>query len=243
MSARPVFVSYSQPDRDVALAIVSQLEGNEVQCWVAPRDVRPGSEWAEQIVEAIARAAAMVLVFSTSANASPQVRREVERAVHRRVPVLPFRVEDVMPSRSLEYFLSSQHWLDAFPPPMEPHYARLTAYVKALLAGMSDAAEAGSAAASAVPEQASLAERTPAVEMTPAPERALPTVVFDPGDLARLEAELARFIGPVARHLVNRARLRSSGVEELLTRLGSEIDSDTERRAFLEAARQSLRLR
>jgi hypothetical protein len=243
MSARPVFVSYSQPERDVALAIVSQLEGHEVQCWVAPRDVRPGSEWAEQIVEAIARAAVMVLVFSASANASPQVRREVERAVHRRVPVLPFRVEDVMPSRSLEYFLSSQHWLDAFPPPMEPHYARLTAYVKALLAGMSDAAETGSAAASAVPEQASLTERTPALEMTPALERAPPTVVFNPGDLARLEAELARFIGPVARHLVNRARLRSSGVEELLTRLGSEIDSDTERRAFLEAARQSLRLR
>jgi hypothetical protein len=120
---------------------------------------------------------------------------------------------------------------------MEPHYARLTAYVKALLAGMSDAAETGSAAASAVREHASLAERTPALERAP------PTVVFDPGDLARLEAELARFIGPVARHLVNRARLRSSGMEELLTHLGSEIDSDTERRAFLEAARQSLRLR
>jgi len=243
MSAGPVFVSYSQPDRDVALAIVSQLEGHDVQCWVAPRDVTPGSEWAEQIVEAIARAAVMVLVFSASANGSPQVRREVERAVHRRVPVLPFRVEDVMPSRSLEYFLSSQHWLDAFPPPIEPHYARLTAYVKALLAGMSDAAETESAAATAVREQALLAEQTPAVEMMPALERAPPTVVFDPGDLARLEAELARFIGPVARHLVNRARQRSSGVEELLTHLGSEIDSDTERRAFLEAARQSLRLR
>ncbi|MBV8973599.1 MAG: toll/interleukin-1 receptor domain-containing protein, partial [Sinobacteraceae bacterium] len=134
MTSRSVFVSYSQPDQATALAIVSHLEAHEMPCWIAPRDVQPGTEWAEQIVEAIAGACIMVLVFSASANGSPQVRREVERAVHRRVRILPFRVEPVLPAHSLEYFLSSQHWLDAFPAPMEPHYARLTAYVKSLLA-------------------------------------------------------------------------------------------------------------
>jgi hypothetical protein len=49
------------------------------------------------------------------------VRREVERAVHKQVSILPFRIENVLPSKSLEYFLSAQHWLDAFPPPREPH--------------------------------------------------------------------------------------------------------------------------
>jgi hypothetical protein len=51
-----------------------------------------------------------VLVFSASAYASPQVRREVERAVHKGVSLLPVRIEDVLPSKSLEYFLSTQHW-------------------------------------------------------------------------------------------------------------------------------------
>ena len=223
MPSREVFVSYSQPDRDTALAIVSHLEAHEIPCWVAPRDVPPATDWAEQIVEAIARASVMVLVFSASANGSPQVRREVERAVHRSVRVLPFRVEDVLPSRSLEYFLSSQHWLDAFPPPMEPHYARLVVHVQALLGAAAERVEFPLVPAPA-PQRATAQEGLP-----------------DATGLLRLETELARFIGPVARHLVRRAALRASSTEALLEDLGREIDSDTERRAFLSAARHCLR--
>jgi hypothetical protein len=225
VNSRAVFVSYSQSDRDIALAVVSHLEAHDIACWVAPRDVSPGLEWAEQIVEAIARACIMVLVFSSAANGSPQVRREVERAVHRRVPVLPFRVEDVLPSRSLEYFLSSQHWLDAFPPPLEPHYARLTAYVQSMLGRAAPGSELAAGDTRAVRDLPSAA--------------GLP----DASALLRLETELARFIGPVARHLVNRAAVRSSGVEELLALLGRELESESERRAFISAARQSLRAR
>jgi hypothetical protein len=213
-----VFVSYSQPDRAPALGLVTHLEAHAIDCWVAPRDVEPGSDWAAQIIEAIAAARVMVLVFSASANASPQVRREVERAVHRRVAVLPFRVEDVLPSSSLEYFLSSQHWLDAFPPPIEPHYARLGAYLKSLLAagtGAEPAAAAG-AAREAVPSAAAL---------------------------KRVELELARYIGPVARHLVNRVAARTFGLEALIGELGAEIESEADRRAFVVACRQALRER
>jgi hypothetical protein len=223
VAPRAVFVSYSHTDHDIALAIVAHLESHEVTCWIAPRDITPGAEWAGQIVEAIAAASVMVLVLSSSANASPQVRREVERAVHRRLSVLPFRVEHVLPSQSLEYFLSSQQWLDAFPPPMEPHYARLTAHVKALLTG-----------SAASPERAAEG---------PAPRRSPADALPDASALLRLETELARFIGPVARHLVQRAALRTTGVEELIDDLGREIDSDAHRQAFLNAARQSLRMR
>lgn len=218
--ARAVFVSYSQPDRAPALGIVTHLEARGIDCWVAPRDVEPGSDWAAQIVAAIAAARVMVLVFSASANASPQVRREVERAVHRRVAVLPFRVEDVLPSSSLEYFLSSQHWLDAFPPPLEPHYARLGAYLRSFLAAGAAAAPpppaAGGAAREAVPSAAAL---------------------------QRLELELARYIGPVARHLVNRVAARTFGLETLIGELGAEIESEADRRAFLAACRRALRER
>jgi hypothetical protein len=151
------------------------------------------------------------------------VCREVERAVHRRVRVLPFRVEDVLPAHSLEYFLSGQHWLDAFPPPMERHYARLTAYVQGLLAHGTESPELLSGG--------------------PAPLRGNPAAGLpDAGALLRLETELARFIGPVARHLVHRAAASCCGVEELLAQLGREIDSENERRAFISAAWQSLRV-
>ena len=108
--------------------LVARVESMGIQCWIAPRDITPAADWAEEIIDAIAAARVMVLVFSASANDSPQVRREVERAVHSGVSCLPFRVEDVLPSKSLEYFLSTQHWLDAFPQPREPHYAMLCTY-------------------------------------------------------------------------------------------------------------------
>jgi hypothetical protein len=229
MTRRAVFVSYSQSDHDTAAELVAHLEANGLECWVAPRDVTPGGDWAAAIVDAIAAARVMVLVFSASANASPQVRREVERAVHREVIVLPFRVADVLPSRSLEYFLSSQHWLDAFPPPMQPHYARLRAYLTTLLANAPAELPASAPAATAAPARDAVA--------TAAAGAAAPSAAA----LRRLEQELARYIGPVARHLVNRAARRASGIEALIVDLGAEIDSEADRRNFLHSSRLSLR--
>jgi TIR domain len=131
-----IFVSYSQADQGCAYDLVTRLEADGIACWIAPRDITPGSDWAAEIIDAIAAARLMVLVFSASSNESSQVHREVERAVHKRVQVLPFRIDDVQPSKSLEYFLSSQHWMDAFPRPAE-HYARLSTYLKTQLSGAS----------------------------------------------------------------------------------------------------------
>ena len=75
----------------------------------------------------------MVLIFSGHANASPQVRREVERAISRGMAVVPVRVEDVRPDGALEYALGNTHWLDAFSPPAERQWERLARSVKTLL--------------------------------------------------------------------------------------------------------------
>ena len=231
MTPQRVFVSYSQSDHDTAFALVAHLEREGIECWVAPRDVTPGADWACEIIDAIAGAYVMVLVFSASANASPQVRREVERAVNRGVEVLPFRVENVLPARSLEYFLSTQHWLDAFPPPLEPHYARLAKYVQSLLAV--GRRRSGTILMEPV---APAAPPSPAPQASPTP----PTAVADAATLKRLEAELARYIGPVARLLVHRAALHTADVDALIAQLGAEIDSESERRLFLSASRQAV---
>jgi hypothetical protein len=76
-----------------------------------------------------------VLVFSSNANASPQIKREVERAINRGIPVVPFRIENVVPTKSLEYFLSTPHWLDAFSPPLEQHLNYLATVVSSILQG------------------------------------------------------------------------------------------------------------
>ncbi|MBA2433751.1 MAG: toll/interleukin-1 receptor domain-containing protein [Chthoniobacterales bacterium] len=130
-----VFVSYSVKDKVVADAIVARLEADSIRCWVAPRDVVPGADWGESIINAIESSRIMVLVFTSSANASPQIKREVERAVDKDVYTIPIRIENIEPTKSLEYFISTSQWMDAFPPPMEAHLDFLAKTVKAILAG------------------------------------------------------------------------------------------------------------
>src|SRR2546423_13863638 len=74
----------------------------------------------------------MVVIFSQHSNGSPQVMREIERAVNKGVAIIPFRVEDVVPSKDLEYFISSCHWLDAMNPPLEKHIGDLATAILAV---------------------------------------------------------------------------------------------------------------
>jgi hypothetical protein len=138
-----VFISYSSKDKPVADAACAALEGANVRCWMAPRDISPGRDYGESIIAAIESAKVLVLIFSESANVSPQIKREVERAVSKGLPIVPVRIEDVMPTGSLEYFISSPHWLDAFPPPREKYFAKLIDSVHALCGDTRPAAVGG----------------------------------------------------------------------------------------------------
>lgn len=140
-----VFICHSSKDRTLANAICATLEEHRIRCWIAPRDVIPGMEYAQSIIEAIGRSTLTVLVFSADANASPHVRRELERTASHGIPILPFRVEDVVPAPSVEYFISDAHWLDAMTPPMEQHLEHLVGTVQLLLERQ--AAQVGTATA------------------------------------------------------------------------------------------------
>jgi hypothetical protein len=132
--ASDVFVSHSIKDKAVGEAIVARLEADSVTCWIAPRDVVPGADWGESIIDAIESSRIMILIFSRNADASPQIKREVERAVNKGVYIIPFRVDDIPPTKSLEYFISTSQWMDAFSPPLERHLDNLAKTVKAVLA-------------------------------------------------------------------------------------------------------------
>ncbi|MDB6099460.1 MAG: hypothetical protein QOK23_2527 [Gammaproteobacteria bacterium] len=208
---REIFVSYSQPDYGCAMELVTRVEAQGINCWIAPRDIAPSADWAAEIIDAISKSRTMVLVFSASSNDSPQVRREVERAVHKQVNILPFRIENVLPSKSLEYFLSAQHWMDAFPPPREPHYARLCAYLKAQLAPVE-------------------AHVTPVEARFTAPPAASPPL--DSAEVLRIERLLAGYIGPIAKHLVKTAASHALSVEELVRQVATELETETDRHEF-----------
>lgn len=128
-----VFVSYSTKDAKAANATCAALEGAEIRCWMAPRDIVAGAQWGASIVRAINQCQVMVLIFSGNANGSAQVHREVDQAFSKGKVVVPLRIEDVLPADELAYYLNTVHWLDALTLPLEKSLAQLITTVRALL--------------------------------------------------------------------------------------------------------------
>jgi TolB-like protein/Flp pilus assembly protein TadD len=96
----------------VANSLVENLEQHGIRCWIAPRDVRPGSQYADEIVEAINNTKVLVLVLSEYALGSPHVGREIERAASKRRRIIVLRTDAAPLTRSFEYFLSESQWID-----------------------------------------------------------------------------------------------------------------------------------
>ena len=135
MNRQPeIFISYSSQDKAVASAVQQTLENASLECWIASRDITPGRKYAEAILDGIDQCKVFLLVLSASSNASPQVEMEVNRAASKNKIILSFRLDQGSLSKSLEYYLSSRHWLEAANPPGEADFNALISAVQRLLA-------------------------------------------------------------------------------------------------------------
>lgn len=128
-----VFISYSSSDKLVAEEICCLLEGKGIACWIAPRDITPGKNYGTEIVKAIESTHAMVVILSEYANKSTHVKNEVERAVSKGKSIFPIRIREVEPSKDLELFISTAHWVDAWIPPLKAKIGQLSEAIKELL--------------------------------------------------------------------------------------------------------------
>jgi hypothetical protein len=111
---RFLFVGHVSEDRSAAVEIVDELERRGIPCWIAPRNVRPGKPFDDEIAEAIETCQAMLLIFSDRCNTSEYIRREVTVAGDVGKVIMPFRIEDARPKGGLRVRLSDLHWIDAF---------------------------------------------------------------------------------------------------------------------------------
>ncbi len=105
-----IFISYSSKDNIEAFKVCEYLEQNGVSCFIAPRNIQPGKEYGEEIINGIDGSRAMVLLLSNFSNKSPHVLREVERAVSKGMPIYVYSLEQVELTKSMEYFLMSHQW-------------------------------------------------------------------------------------------------------------------------------------
>ena len=107
-----VFVSYASQDAAVAQKACSALESAGFRCWIAPRDVVPGTLYADGIVGAIDESRILVLILSKDAVASAHVGKELERATSKRHPIIALRLDTAPLTRSFEYFLNESQWIE-----------------------------------------------------------------------------------------------------------------------------------
>jgi hypothetical protein len=127
MPQNRVFISYAKADAKKAGKIAACLEERGVTCWIAPRDVKPGASYGDEIIRGIETSSTFVLILSGASNESDFVAREVERAISKKKPVIPVRIENVEPSRALQLFISGTQWIDAFSGRLATHMDRLAA--------------------------------------------------------------------------------------------------------------------
>jgi hypothetical protein len=110
-----VFISYASGDYMHADAARQHLEGTGWCCWIAPRDINTtGLPYTEAIMLAIKQVRAVLVLLSPSANLSVHIPRELDLALERKLPILPMRLVNLLPTGQLGYLLRTCQWIDVF---------------------------------------------------------------------------------------------------------------------------------
>ena len=131
--AHEVFISYSHLDAQIANALVSKLEDDGLNCWIAPRNISAGQQWADSIAQAIPKSKIFIIVFSSNSNSSDQVLREVELAIHNKLVIVPMRIEDIMPTGGMLYYLATTQWIDVKGPKIDNKLSMISMTVRNIL--------------------------------------------------------------------------------------------------------------
>lgn len=108
-----IYLSYSSNDKAIAEAICNGLEEKGLKCWIPARDVQLGQSYGEAVINAIEKCNAVIVIFSSNSNSSQQVLREVGKAVEKDKIIVTLKIQDIPPSKHLEYYLSTPFTLDA----------------------------------------------------------------------------------------------------------------------------------
>lgn len=147
MTRKYVFISHAGADQRDVEEMVRFLETAGIVTWIAPRDVRPGQDYSDQILKAIEAAAAVIVTVSERSNESKFVRAEAEIAFSRNRPIYPVRFHDVAPAAGLALFLQLRPSTNAFGPGRDDALGRLAGELRAVTSARQSEAASASVAA------------------------------------------------------------------------------------------------
>jgi pimeloyl-ACP methyl ester carboxylesterase len=134
-----VFISFAFPDKDAAARIYACLKSNGISPFWC-EDLTAGQDYPQLLGEAVRNSKSFLLVVSNSSDNSATVRKETTIAHNNKKPIIPVRIEDILP-KNLEYLIANSLFFDAFPQPLEQHLPRLTSDIKKVIGTKADKKE------------------------------------------------------------------------------------------------------
>ena len=120
-----LFISYSTQNTGVANYLVEKIEKRGFKCFIDHRDISVSSRYAKTIIDGIGNSTAILLIFSSASDNSRYVISEICAAASRNKPIIPVRIENIIPSEAMEFYLGPTQWLDAFPEILEVHIDKI----------------------------------------------------------------------------------------------------------------------
>ncbi|WP_296893920.1 TIR domain-containing protein [uncultured Methanobrevibacter sp.] len=112
ISRHDVFICYSSKNLEIANMICYVLEQNNLKCWIARRDIILGTNFHQDIHDAIESTKIIVLIFSNSCNGD-YIKNQIYAAYSNNKPFIIFRVDDTIPDEYMEQIFSNNVLIDA----------------------------------------------------------------------------------------------------------------------------------
>jgi hypothetical protein len=215
-----VFISYSHvsPDQDLASQLAGSLEVNGVTVFVDTK-IRIGEDWVQQIDQQLRSSQYFVVLLSAASIESNMVRREIALAYKLRkakqLTILPVRM-DV--TQELPYDIGA--YLDSIQYVVWNPGESFDPICRKILHAIVDPEKSGMQVAAEAPRAAGTSQHAN-------------VDAFDRAELERVKEQLAVYIGPMARMIVDRAAKKAANWRDLYEALGAEVPTGEERKKFL----------
>jgi TolB-like protein len=101
-----IFISYSSKDRQQAEQLIELLASAGLSVWIDKSGIDIATSWGKEIVQAIDKCKALVVLLSPNSVVSVNVAKEVSLAAEQKKKILPLDLEPVELTDDLRYHLA-----------------------------------------------------------------------------------------------------------------------------------------
>lgn len=107
--AKKIFISHSVQDKDLAEILCAAIEKEGYSCWIAPRDIPYGNDWAGDISAAIKASELFIFIMSKHSVESRQCPKEIAIADRVGKKMICVALDNAKMTDAIEYhFVSGQ---------------------------------------------------------------------------------------------------------------------------------------